>query len=324
MRGTFESGAQSLLGGCPCSHQVGRRWQGERSGGDSWAAIAAGTASEDAAVGAGVPQAVGSRWFRKAGGMPPSMFGLSAKPLSGRYLSFPKQRPEIAAPSRSGLTIDARDGRYVPPRAGAIDNLRRAAAHVRHPKPRGHRVSCDDSAVARRAQLLVAPPAGDARAQRGVKNLCRGTVGWRRRGSAAARSAAPGPVVCLDHKLGGTRPRTCLARAMGERLGSPQHDRPSPAGGTSRTTRPCASALKPSIRALFDGFKVDARCRRELDGLPAATGRSCCGLPRRLRIAGRGEVRYLSELMIQANVRPEAADRAVPEPLAKAANRYST
>ena len=60
-----------------------------------WAAIAAGTASEDAAVGAGVPQAVGTRWFRKAGGMPPSMFGLSAKPLSGRYLSF-AEREEIA------------------------------------------------------------------------------------------------------------------------------------------------------------------------------------------------------------------------------------
>src|SRR5580693_2275877 len=54
-----------------------------------------GTASEDAAVGVGVPQAVGTRWFRKAGGMPPSMFGLSAKPLCGRYLSF-AQREEIA------------------------------------------------------------------------------------------------------------------------------------------------------------------------------------------------------------------------------------
>src|SRR5580704_5529796 len=60
-----------------------------------WAAIAAGTASEDAAVGVGVPQAVGTRWFRKAGGMPPSMFGLTAKPLCGRYLSF-AEREEIA------------------------------------------------------------------------------------------------------------------------------------------------------------------------------------------------------------------------------------
>src|SRR3954454_7699771 len=53
-----------------------------------WAAIAAGLASEDAAVEAGVSQAVGTRWFRQAGGMPPSMSRPSAKPLSGRYLSF--------------------------------------------------------------------------------------------------------------------------------------------------------------------------------------------------------------------------------------------
>src|SRR5829696_6739487 len=52
-----------------------------------WAAIAAGASSEDAAASAGVPQAVGARWFRKAGGMAPAMFMASAEPLSGRYLS---------------------------------------------------------------------------------------------------------------------------------------------------------------------------------------------------------------------------------------------
>ena len=35
-----------------------------------WAAIALGLSSEDAAAGANLPQAVGARWFRKAGGMP--------------------------------------------------------------------------------------------------------------------------------------------------------------------------------------------------------------------------------------------------------------
>src|ERR1700710_676472 len=59
-----------------------------------WAAIALGLSSEDAAAGANVPQAVGARWFRKAGGMPPAMFGTSARPLSGRYLSF-AEREEI-------------------------------------------------------------------------------------------------------------------------------------------------------------------------------------------------------------------------------------
>src|SRR5262252_4789296 len=35
-----------------------------------WEAIAHGASSEDAAAGTGVSQAVGSRWFRQAGGMP--------------------------------------------------------------------------------------------------------------------------------------------------------------------------------------------------------------------------------------------------------------
>src|SRR4051812_24829290 len=60
-----------------------------------WAAIAAGRSSEDAAVGAGVSPAVGARWFRRAGGMPPSHLAPAAKPLSGRYLSF-AEREEIA------------------------------------------------------------------------------------------------------------------------------------------------------------------------------------------------------------------------------------
>jgi hypothetical protein len=56
-----------------------------------WQAIGSGVSSEDAAVATGVSQAVGSRWFRQAGGMPP----ITLAPLSGRYLSF-AEREEIA------------------------------------------------------------------------------------------------------------------------------------------------------------------------------------------------------------------------------------
>jgi hypothetical protein len=69
-----------------------------------WAAIAAGLSSEDAGAAAGVPQAVGARWFRKAGGMPAAMFMPSAKPLSGCYLSF-AEREEIALMRARGCTI---------------------------------------------------------------------------------------------------------------------------------------------------------------------------------------------------------------------------
>ena len=56
-----------------------------------WEAIARGASSEDAGVEAGVSPAVGTRWFREAGGMPTSSF----EPHSGRYLSF-AEREEIA------------------------------------------------------------------------------------------------------------------------------------------------------------------------------------------------------------------------------------
>ncbi|MCZ6737059.1 MAG: IS30 family transposase [Actinobacteria bacterium] len=56
-----------------------------------WEAIAAGLSSEDAAGVAGVSSAVGTRWFRDAGGMPP----LKLVSTSERYLSF-TEREEIA------------------------------------------------------------------------------------------------------------------------------------------------------------------------------------------------------------------------------------
>jgi IS30 family transposase len=60
-----------------------------------WGAIAKGLSIEAAASKAGVSEVIGSRLFRKAGGMPPAEFRPSAKPLSGRYLSF-AEREEIA------------------------------------------------------------------------------------------------------------------------------------------------------------------------------------------------------------------------------------
>ena len=57
----------------------------------SWKAIARGSSSEDAARGAGVSPAVGSRWVRHAGGMPP----IRLAPVSERYLSC-VEREELA------------------------------------------------------------------------------------------------------------------------------------------------------------------------------------------------------------------------------------
>jgi IS30 family transposase len=56
-----------------------------------WAAIARGASSEDAALEIGVSSAVGTRWFRHAGGVNPNLLPV----VSGRYLSF-IEREEIA------------------------------------------------------------------------------------------------------------------------------------------------------------------------------------------------------------------------------------
>jgi IS30 family transposase len=56
-----------------------------------WAAIRRGASSEDAAAEIGVSPAVGTRWFRQAGGVAPKL----PPAVSGRYLSF-AEREDIA------------------------------------------------------------------------------------------------------------------------------------------------------------------------------------------------------------------------------------
>lgn len=71
-----------------------------------WRLIAQGVSSEEAAVRIGASAPVGGRWFREAGGMPPSQYSISAPPLSGRYLSF-SEREEIALYRAQGLGVCA-------------------------------------------------------------------------------------------------------------------------------------------------------------------------------------------------------------------------
>lgn len=68
-------------------------WQLERR--RFWSLIALGLSSEEAAVETGISQAVGTRWVREAGGMPPSHLVPSAPSLSRRYLCL-EEREEIA------------------------------------------------------------------------------------------------------------------------------------------------------------------------------------------------------------------------------------
>ncbi|MDT5139864.1 MAG: hypothetical protein QOD58_4126, partial [Mycobacterium sp.] len=65
-----------------------------------WTEIATGSLSEECAHIVGVSPAVGTRWFRHGGGMPP----FSLKPLSERYLSF-AEREEIALRRAQGASM---------------------------------------------------------------------------------------------------------------------------------------------------------------------------------------------------------------------------
>src|SRR5437773_9935433 len=82
-----------------------------------WRSIAAGVSSTDAAAVAGVSPAVGSRWVRDGGGMPPR----SLVSLSGRYVSFADRGGiAIADAGRVGVREDAgRLGRAAP-RGGSV------------------------------------------------------------------------------------------------------------------------------------------------------------------------------------------------------------
>jgi IS30 family transposase len=66
-----------------------------------WRAIAQGVSSEESGIEAGVSPAVGSRWFRERGGMPPTSIFVAH---SGRYLSF-AEREEIAVCRAYGFGI---------------------------------------------------------------------------------------------------------------------------------------------------------------------------------------------------------------------------
>src|SRR5262249_23378801 len=151
-----------------------------------WAAIAAGMASEDAAVQAGMSQAVGTRLFRKAGGMPPAMFRPSAKPLSGRYLSF-AEREEIALLRVQGCSMREVARRLGRTASTISRELRRnAATRCGGLEYRATTAQWHADRSARR------PKTGEACAQRGIANLCGGTIGRVRRRSEWGSCSRPG------------------------------------------------------------------------------------------------------------------------------------
>ena len=226
-----------------------------------WASIAAGLSSEDAAMGVGVSQPVGFRWFREAGGMPPSHLSRSSKPLSGRYLSF-AEREEIALLRAQG---HGRAGGRPPPGAGAVDDLARAAAQ-RGDAGRRPGVPGDDRAVARRARRRAGPSRRSSRRTPRCGRTCRS--GWpapcRRSGWDCAAGAG--------RALEGAAARAAAEPAMGYGV-EPAADRRAPAarlpgrrGDADQPRGHLPGALRPGPR------RAAARADRVPAHRPGAAG----------------------------------------------------
>ena len=249
-------------------------------------------ASEDAAVAAGVPQAIGTRWFRKAGGMPPAIFGRSAKPLSGRYLSL-AEREELAIlraqgagvreiarqMGRSASTISRELRRNAATRSGGLDYRATTAQWhadraARRPKPvkLAVNVALRTYVQDRLAGVVVTP-----------------------KGTAIA-----GPSVSWKGRRHGPRQDRRWASAWS----------PEQIAHRLRLDFPDDEMMRISHEAIYQSLYIQGRgaLRRELTAC-LRTGRAL-RVPR-ARTRGRGKAFIVPEIMISE--RPaEVGDRAVP------------
>jgi IS30 family transposase len=257
-----------------------------------WAAIAAGGSSEEAAVSVGVSPAVGARWFRNAGGMPPSQLAPSAKPLSGRYLSF-AEREEIALLraqhqgvreiarqlGRSPSTISRELRRNAGTRSGTFTYRATTAQWhadraARRPKPA--KLATNETLrqyVQDRLAGMIVTPSGEA---------------------------VPGPEVAWKGRRHGRRQHRRWARAWS----------PEQIARRLPLDFPDDPTMRISHEAIYQALYVQGRgvLRRELSAC-LRTGRAL-RVPR-ARTQGRGKSFVTPELLISE--RPaEAADRAVP------------
>jgi transposase, IS30 family len=257
-----------------------------------WAAIATGMVSEDAAVTAGISQPVGTRLFRKAGGMPPAIYRPSAKPLSGRYLSF-AEREEIALLRARGCSMRAVARRLGRTASTISRELRRNAAtrsgglEYRATTAQWH---AERSARRPKQAKLVLNPALQM------------YVAERLAGVIAAPSGSPvaGPTVCWKGRRHGPRKDRRWAKAWS----------PEQISHRLPIDFPDDETMRISHETIYQTLFIQTRgaLRRELTAC-LRTGR-VLRVPR-ARTRRRGKTFISPEIMISQ--RPaEAADRAVP------------
>jgi IS30 family transposase len=253
-----------------------------------WQEISRGLSSEDAGVAAGVSPAVGTRWFREAGGVSPGRVA----PLSGRYLSF-AEREEIAIlrARGSGVREIARRLRRSP--STISRELRRNAA------TRGGRLEYRASTAQWHADRRGRRPklsklaANDA-LRRYVQDRLAGTV------TTSDGRAVAGPEVRWIGRRHGRRADRRWATSWS----------PEQIAHRLRVDFGDDESMRVSHEAIYQALYVQGRgaLRRELSAC-LRTGRAL-RVPR-ARVRGRGKKFVSPEIMISE--RPaEATDRAVP------------
>jgi IS30 family transposase len=253
-----------------------------------WRSIASGASSEDAAVVAGVSQAVGSRWFRQAGGMPP----IALVPVSERYLSF-AEREEIAIlhAQRVGVRgIARRLGRS----ASTISRELRRNASSRSNAVVYRATTAQWHAERRASRPKVAKLATNARLREYVQDRLAGAI------ARPDGELVPGPDVRFIGRRHGRRQDRRWAKAWS----------PEQIANRLRVDFPDDGSMRISHEAIYQALYVQGRgaLKRELVAC-LRTGRAL-RVPR-ARTQSRGKKFVTSEVMISE--RPaDADDRAVP------------
>jgi IS30 family transposase len=253
-----------------------------------WAAIARGVSSEDAAAEAGISPAVGTRWFREAGGMPT----ITQAPLSPRYLSF-TEREEIALLHAAGSGVRA-IARALSRSPSSISRELRRNAATRSGAFEYRATTAQWHADRRRCRAKVGKLARHDALRSYVQERLAGAI------VAADGTTVPGPPV----------------RWIGRRHGRRQDRRWATAWSPQQISKrlpvdfPDDESMRISHEAIYQSLYVQGRgaLRRDLVAC-LRTGRAL-RIPR-ARTKARGKAFVNSELMITQ--RPaEAQDRAVP------------
>jgi IS30 family transposase len=253
-----------------------------------WKAIARGSSSEDAAGEARVSPAVGSRWFRQAGGMPP----ICLAPVSERHLSF-AEREEIAILHAQHLGVRETARRLGRSPSTISRELRRNAS------TRGHAMAYRATTAQWHAERRASRPKASKLA---ANDRLREYVQERLAGMIASPDGetVPGPEVKWVGRRHGRRADRRWATSWS----------PEQISNRLRIDFPDDESMRLSHEAIYQALYVQGRgaLKRELVAC-LRTGRSL-RVPR-ARTQGRGKKFVRPEIMISE--RPaEAGDRAVP------------